>query len=113
MSAFVDRLIELGEDARVVADLNLGQPLASEPVHPGLAIAREYVERAQAAEIGREPHAEAQVVGTPGLLARLDQQDALAVFLRDPVTDALEIAPPVDTAQVGGNFFFGERLARL
>ena len=61
------RLIELGGDVRVLADLRLGQPLPAQAVDPGLPILDEHIERVVALEVAGETQAEAQVVAPPRL----------------------------------------------
>ena len=92
---------------------DFGQPFAAQPVQPGLAIFTSDVERVVALEVGGEAEAEAQVIGPPGLLARLDDHHALAGSRHDAVVHALEIAAPVDAPQICADLFLGQRLARL
>src|SRR6185295_1875558 len=109
----LDGLHELGREERLPADLDLGEPLAAQPVEPGPAVLREQVEGVFSLEVRRETQAEAEVVRPPLLLARLDDHDPPARLLPDLIVHALEIAAAVDAAQIGADLLLAQRLAGL
>jgi len=111
---FVERLVELAVQMRILPDLGLGQPLAAQPVEPCPLVLEQQVERVVALEVAFETQAEAQVIRSPLLLARRDHHHAGSPGLPDDVViDSLEIAGAVDAAQVLADLLLGERLARL
>src|SRR6185312_4262996 len=109
----LDGLHELGREERLPADLDLGEPLAAQPVEPGPAVWREQVEGVFSLEVRRETQAEAEVVRPPLLLARLDDHDPPARLLPDLIVHALEIAAAVDAAQIRADLLLAQRLAGL
>ncbi|MNZ93077.1 hypothetical protein D3C78_1121310 [compost metagenome] len=95
-----ERLVELGVHTAGMTELYVGAPLGAAVVEPGLAIAAEDVEERIAAEVAGHAQAEAQVVGPPGFLHRIDRQDALARFLDEPVIHVFEVVGAVDAPHV-------------
>ena len=93
--ADVQRLVELRQRQRRVADLG-GQPqLAGAAVERGLEQAHADIPGAVAFEIGRQDEAELEVIGPPALIPHMHEQPLLALFFNGFVTNTLEDVPAV------------------
>src|SRR6185295_7023528 len=75
------RLIELGEELRVLADLDVGQPFAAERVQLGSDEAHGGVVTAVALEVVFEIEPHAHVVRTPALAAQIELQARATLIL--------------------------------
>ena len=111
--ALVERLVELGLDALLAADLRAQQPFAPEPVHPGAAEQRAEVVRRLAAEIRSEVQAEPQVVRAPGLLDRRNPEDRAVALAHHVVVERLQVAVVELAHQVARQGARVQRLALL
>ncbi len=95
------RVVDLGEDRRALADLDEVAPLGAVLREPVQVVAQLDVEAAVAAEVGMQVQAHAQVVGAPGLVLQVEHQ-RLAVRAGDePVVGAGVVAAGRQPARVG------------
>src|SRR6185436_986662 len=111
--ARVERLVELGADVLVAADLRGHEPFAAEPIEPGALVERAQLVLRLGAKVGGDVEAETQVVGAPRLLHGRDAQDRLVALAQDTIVQRLEIPLAVLLDKILGERLRIERLALL
>ncbi len=84
------RLVELGEQLRVLADLDVGEPFAAETVQLRRDEAQRRVVTAVALEVVFEVESHAHVVRTPALAAQVQLQACTPLVFDQLVVDRLE-----------------------
>ena len=106
------RLVELGEELRVLADLHVGEPFAAEPVQLGGDEAQRRVVTAVALEVVFEVQADAHVVRAPALAAQVELQAGAALVFDQLVVDRLEAVERVQRRQLAAHQLLVERACR-
>ena len=108
-----ERLIELAEQIVVLPHLGFCDELAAKPIDPGAAIADQCIEVRVALKVRRKAETEAQIIRADLFFVNANHQRTRAGSLLDPVIDRVEIAAPIDAAQIGSDLVFGQFLARF
>ena len=98
--AGIERLIELGVELLMIAQLQARQPFRAQFVDAVLAVAGADIERAVATKIIGQVQPQAQVVGTGAFLPCADDQDVAQRARNDAIFDLFEILQTVQGAHV-------------
>ena len=107
-----DRLVELGPEQRIRADLQVGLPLRAEPVHLGHLRPHAGVETVAALEVVLQLEPEAQEIRSPALLPCADLDAGQHAVPHQSVVERLEIVAAVEVREALVHLLRVERLAK-